>query len=756
MAKRGQALRRSRAIKRPANQDVDLKQENAALKRELAQEREQRAATSDALTATADVLKVISRSTFDLQTVLETLAASAVRLCSAERGLVFRFDGHLLWFRAGHNVSSAFRDFLERNPITLGRSSNAGRAALERGTVHNLDVREDPEYSYGGSRVDPYRTVLAVPMVRGDQLFGVFVIYRHEVRAFTDTQIALMETFADQAVIAIENTRHLTEQREALEQQTATAEVLQVINSSPGDLAPVFNAMLEKATRLCEAARGQLAIYDGEFFRFVAAHGEPAFVAQQLAFGPRPPTRGVTWPRIVRGERVVHFADVKDTDLYRAGHESARRFVDVGGGRSLLTVALRKEEQLLGALTIYRQEVRPFSDKEIVLVQNFAAQAVIAMENARLITETREALEQQTATADVLGVINASPGKLEPVFDAMLEKALRLCQAAFGILRLYDGSSLQLAAERGVPESFLKFIEKKVGTAAARAVDSKRVVHIVDLMDTDLYRSGDPYRHAMVELAGARTLLLVPLLKDDAVRGIFTIYRQEVRPFSDKQIALLQNFAAQAVIAMENAQLITETREALEQQTATSEVLQVINSSPGDLAPVFDAILEKAHNLCSVAEGGLMLYDGAEFRAVAVRGVSEAFAHRLRQGYIPGPNHPSRQLLEGARFAQITDWAEIDHPISSAALDAGLRTTLFIPLRKDGTLLGQITANRREVRPFTEKEIALLESFAAQAVIAMENARLLGSCASARRNSRARSTNSPRPATCSRSSAARP
>jgi signal transduction histidine kinase len=200
MAKRKQAVRRARTVRRSAKPPLDLNRENAALRRELAQARERQAATSD-------VLKVIGRSAFDLPTVLEMLGHSAVRLCSAERALVFRFDGQLLQFAVGHNVSPEFRDFLERNPIRLGRDSNAGRAALERHTVHNLDVRKDPEYSYGGARVDPYRTVLAVPMLRADELFGVFVIYRHEVRAFTDSQIALMETFADQAVIAIENVR---------------------------------------------------------------------------------------------------------------------------------------------------------------------------------------------------------------------------------------------------------------------------------------------------------------------------------------------------------------------------------------------------------------------------------------------------------------------------------------------------------------------------------------------------------------------
>jgi GAF domain-containing protein len=199
------------------------------------------------------------------------------------------------------------------------------------------------------------------------------------------------------------------ERDEALARETATAEVLQVINSSLGHLAPVFEAMLERAARLCEAPRGQLAIFDGKFFRFVAAHGDAAYVEDLLARGPQPADAGTSWPRIVEGERVVHMADVVESEPYRAGHENTRRFVQVGGGRSLLTVALCRDDALLGTLTIYRHEVRPFTAKQIALVQNFAAQAVMAMEKARLITETREALEQQTATSEVLQVITPRP-----------------------------------------------------------------------------------------------------------------------------------------------------------------------------------------------------------------------------------------------------------------------------------------------------------------------------------------------------------
>jgi PAS domain S-box-containing protein len=401
-------------------------------------------------------------------------------------------------------------------------------------------------------------------MRKDDVVLGVITIYRQEVRPFTDKQIDLLQNFAAQAVIAMENARLLTETREALEQQTATAEVLQVINSSPGDLGPVFDAMLEKAMRLCGAAFGFMTVIDGERSRTVAARGVPAAYAAFRERHPTPANAPIS-SRVRKGEPFIHTVDLKAERFYAEGDPQRRAIVDLGGARTLVAVPLMRDQAVLGAIQVYRTEVRPFSDKQIALLQNFAAQAVIAMENARLITETREALEQQTATAEVLQVINSSPGDLAPVFDAMLAKATRLCEAEFGTLWTYDGERLHPVGLYRVPAQFAEFLQEPIGATDsavyAAIVDGHGFVQVTDLADSDAYRRGYPLRRATVDLGGARTGLAVALRKDRILLGIFAVYRQEVRPFSDKQIALLRSFAAQAVIAMENARLLDEIRQ---------------------------------------------------------------------------------------------------------------------------------------------------------------------------------------------------
>jgi GAF domain-containing protein len=461
-------------------------------------------------------------------------------------------------------------------------------------------------------------TVLFVPLRKETDLLGRITGYREEVRPFSEKEITLLENFAAQAVIAMENARLLTETREALEQQTATAEVLQVINNSPGDLAPVFDAMLEKATRLSEAPFGVLRSWDGECFHVCAVHGEPRFSDWVRQRGPTRPEGDDPLARITKGAGVVHFGNPSDDPGYVTS-PGFRKAVEVSGMRSGVTVPLRKDDALLGAITIYRQEVRPFSDKQIALLENFAAQAVIAMESARLITETRDALEQQTATAEVLQVINSSPGNLTPLFDAILEKAHTLCGADHGTLTVAEGEYFRAIAMRGIPEGFAEVLRRPFVPTREfheRLLGGERFIHTADLTEAQV-SSESPFHRAAVDFGGVRSVLVVPLRRDGAILGAITAFRQEVRSFSDKQIALLENFAAQAVVAMENARLLTETREALEQQTATAEVLQVINSSPGDLVPVFDAVVEKAMRLCEANNGYLFTYDGDRFHPAA-------------------------------------------------------------------------------------------------------------------------------------------
>jgi signal transduction histidine kinase len=392
----------------------------------------------------------------------------------------------------------------------------------------------------------------------------------------------------------------------------------------------------------------------------------------------------------------------------------------------------------IGAIAIGRGQPGEFSPAEVELLKTFAEQAVIAVTSAETYlalqgrtSDLQETLEQQTATAEVLQVINASPGDLAPVFDSTLEKAMRLCAAAFGEFHSFDGERFVPVSLLGLPAAYAEFRRRTPplygpGTLAWRVREGADVLHIADLMDEEVYRQGDPQRRAMVDLGGARSGLSVALRKDGLLVGMINIYRQEVRLFSDRQIALVRGFAAQAVIAMENARLLNEQREALEQQTATAEVLEVINANPGNLAPVFETILEKAHATCGAEMGSLQVWDGTHVRALATLGYPPEVDAMLRRPFLPGPNQLG--MLGGNRLAHLIDASLAPNPDNLGEgfrERSGIRTNLQVPLRKDGAVVGFITANRREVRPFSEKEIALLENFGAQAVIAMENARLL-------------------------------
>jgi GAF domain-containing protein/HAMP domain-containing protein len=710
--------------------------ENTRLLSELRQSLEQQ-------TATSDVLKVISRSTFDLQTVLDTLVESAARLCRAERTAIRLAKGGLYHNVANYGFPAEHKQRMESEPVPAEPGSIAGRIVLTGGAVHILDAQADADEGVARrSKSGNIHTILGVPLLREGTPIGVLLLQKSIVEPFTDKQIELAETFADQAVIAIENVRlfeaeqqRTAELSESLEQQTATSEILGVINKSLSDTQPVFDAIVQSGMRLFPDAAIFIALAEAGEVRAVAiAESDPVRAEAWHARFPLPLTRQYMHSVAILDRSALDFPDVESAPAEMA---AGRQNFLASGYRAVTIMPMIRGETAIGTISVVRREPGRLSDKQIAVLETFAAQAVIAIENTRLLSELRESLEQQTATSEVLRIISSSPGELAPVFQAMLENATRICAAKFGNLFLFDGKEFEFAAHVGSLAELVEFQKRRgrfqpdPGAMLDRVMRTKQVTHVTDAAAESVIAPAARY-------GGARSTVAVPMLKDDELIGAIVIYRQEVRPFTDKQVELVTNFAAQAVIAIENTRLLSELRErtddlteSLEQQTATAEVLRVISSSPGELEPVFRAMLENATRICEAKFGNLWLREGERFRIVSICGAPEGY----REAVLSDPVHHSDSMSALGRVVATREPFQIEDVASAPASDllirnatiniAKARSLIGVPMLKDGEVTGVIAIYRQEVRPFTDKQIDLLSNFAAQAVIAIENTRLL-------------------------------
>src|SRR5262245_23541121 len=737
---KGQRKIRHKARKAPiaSVSTADLQEQLDRRTRELDEALQQQAATSE-------VLSIIRRSPADAQPVFDAIVQSAARLCGAIFGGFHLYENDRIRMVATNNFSpEAASQLYDIQQLKRPERSNlAGRAVLDRALIHVPDVFKDPEYSRELALAGGWRAVLALPLLCDGKPVGALSVAKAEPTPFSDRQIQLLKTFADQAVIAIENVRLFeTEQArthelsEALEQQTATSEVLRVISSSSGELAPVFESLLASAKHLCGADFGIILLREGDAFRTVALHGTTAEYTEARWRAPLiRPAADTGLGRVLETKQVVQIADVRAVAGYVDNPVQAP-IVQLAGVRTKLSVPMLQEEDLIGVIEIDRQEVRPFTDKQIELVQNFAAQAVIAIENARLLNELRESLQQQTATADVLKVISSSPGELQPVFQAMLEKAVRVCGAKFGILFLSEGDGFRTTAMHNVPRAFAEkrerdpFLRPAAGSPLGRVMRTRQVAHIADITTEQGYAEGHQPLMDLAELGGARTAVCVPMLKNDELVGAITIYQKEVRPFSDKQIELLTNFAAQAVIAIENTRLLSELRESLQQQTATADVLKTISNSTTDLQPVFESIASRSVNLCGAAYGIVYRFDGELISVVAHHNLNQSALDALSKIWPMRPD-PERtligQVVVGRSILHLRDVAaEARYTVVAAHQEAlGIRSFLGVPMLRDGSPIGAIALYRHEVGLFSDRQIELVKAFADQAVIAIENIRLL-------------------------------
>jgi GAF domain-containing protein len=543
----------------------------------------------DRQTATSEILRAISRSPTDYVPVFQTILENATHLCGAPFGCLFLLRDDHLHLAANLGGHPDFLDFLNKTPLPLDRPAVASNAARQQVPVQNLDIADELYRAGDPIRVltvdvGGLRTLLGVPMLKGKETVGVMGLYRQEVKAFSDEDIELVSTFADQAVIAIENVRLFNETKEALERQTAMAEILKVIASSPSSVQPVFDAIAESAVRLCDAVYSAAITLEGGLLHLTAHNNWPdETLAYAQKLFPMPLEADHLSAIAVRENRLIYQDHLQDDpDVPTTSRELAR----ISGYHSLIIVPMVREGRAVGVMVVTGKGA--FSDHQVALLKTFTDQAVIAIENVRLFNETKEALERQTATAEILKVIASSPSDVQPVLETIVESAVRLCDAVYSAVITIERGMLHLVAYKNWPAEGLALAQRlfpmplESDHLSAIAARENRVIHQVNLQDDPEVPASS---RELAKITGYRALLIVPMVREDQSQGVIVVARRDA--FSNEQIGLLQTFADQAVIAIENVRLFNETKEALERQTATAEILEVISRSQSDLQPVF-------------------------------------------------------------------------------------------------------------------------------------------------------------------------
>jgi GAF domain-containing protein len=697
------------------------------LEKRLAEALQDKAEAQEQQAATAEILRIISSSPADAQPVFDAIADSAMRFFGAWSAVVLRYDGEFIRLAAARGGWSSEKQLQRlQAPRRPSESRISGPAILTRTVRQVVDVETDvslvPEIREIAREVG-WRSAIYVPMLRDDDAVGAIGIHRAQPGAFSSAEISLLQSFADQAVIAIENVRLFKElqttNRElttALEQRTATSEILQVISRSPTDVQSVFDTIARSAGRLCEA---RCAVWrpEGDLYRCVARWASEGHV---VSVSPRDVLEADSLPgNAIRERQILQISDVPNDPTVPPKY---REMAHLGGYRSLMAVPMVHEGLAVGVITVVRPVSDGFSDQQVHLVKTFADQAVIAIENTRLFNETTEALDRQTATSEILQVISSSPTDVQPVFQTILARAVELCGARHGSLFRFDGELLHAAAHHDVPVATLEILRRDYpmppssGYMSGRAILARRIVAIEDVLADQEYESTAP--HA----SGLRSMVGVPLLRDGTPVGVIVIVRIEAGPFTDRQIDLLQTFADQAVIAIENVRLFKELEARNSDLTATSGILQVISQSPTDVQPVLDTVAESAARLCASPDVSIFLREAEQLRVAA------------RHGSIPSdtalpltPDTGVGAAVLAGRTIHVADMqTEANRfPISvQNARRLGFRTVLNVPLMREGVAIGAISLRRTEAQLFGEPQVSLLETFADQAVIAIENVRL--------------------------------